>query len=93
MAGLWGRGWIWTAIALLVVMIVFMYARASRYYGEMRRAAGLPYYIPGKGGGGPDGADSAALARLLGSSRPIELAAAGTIGLGAIVWLMVMKPF
>jgi len=46
MAGLWGRGWIWTALALLVAMIAFMFARASRYYGEVRRAAGLAYYIP-----------------------------------------------
>jgi len=93
MAGLWGRGWIWTAIALLVVMIAFMYARASRYYGEMRRAAGLGYYIPGKGGGGPDAPNTGELARLLASARPMELAAVGTIGLLAIIWLMVMKPF
>ena len=41
MAGLWGRGWIWTALVLLVAMIAFMFARASRYYGDVRRAAGL----------------------------------------------------
>jgi hypothetical protein len=93
MAGLWGRGWIWTAIALLVLMIAFMYARATRYYGEMRRAAGLGYYIPGRGGGGPGAPNAGELARLLGSSRPMELTAVGTIGLLAIIWLMVMKPF
>lgn len=93
MAGLWGRGWIWTAIALLVVMIAFMFARASRYYGEVRRAAGLAYYIPGKGSGVPAAPNSAELARLLGSSRATELAAVGTVGLLAIIWLMVMKPF
>jgi len=93
MAGLWGRGWIWAALALLVALIAFMYARASRYYGEVRRAAGLGYYIPGKGGGGPVAANTAELARLLGSSRATELTAVGAIGLLAIVWLMVMKPF
>jgi len=93
MAGLWGRGWIWTALALLVVMIAFMFARASRYYGEVRRAAGLGYYIPGKGGGGPSAPNSAELARLLGSSRAMELGVVGAIGLLAIIWLMVMKPF
>ena len=93
MAGLWGRGWIWTALVLLVLLIAFMYARAARYYGEMRRAAGLAYYIPGKGGGGPVPPNTGDLARLLGSSRPMELAAAGAIGLLAIIWLMVMKPF
>jgi uncharacterized membrane protein len=93
MAGLWGRGWIWTALALLVVMIAFMFARASRYYGEVRRAAGLAYYIPGKGSGVRAPANPGELARLLGSSRAMELAAVGTIGLVAIIWLMVMKPF
>jgi hypothetical protein len=93
MAGLWGRGWIWTALVLLVVMIAFMFARASRYYGAVRRAAGLAYYIPGKGAGGPAAANTAELAQLLGSSRAMELAGVGTIGLVAIIWLMVMKPF
>lgn len=93
MAGLWGRGWIWTAIAILVVMIAFMFARASRYYGELRRAAGLAYNIPGKDSSGPAGPDARELARLLASSRPTELGVVGAIGLLAIVWLMVMKPF
>jgi hypothetical protein len=93
MAGLWGRGWIWAALALLVLMIAFMWVRASRYYGEVRRAAGLAYYILGKGSGAPTAPNAAELASLLGSSRAMELAAVGAIGLLAIVWLMVMKPF
>jgi len=93
MAGLWGRGWIWTALALLIAMIAFMYARAMGYYGELRRAAGLGYYIPGRGGQPAGAADAGELARLLASSRPIELSAVGVIGLLAIIWLMVMKPF
>jgi uncharacterized membrane protein len=87
-----GRGWIWTAIAILGVMIAFMYARASRYYGEVRRAAGLAYYIPGKGGG-QSAPNAGELTRLLASSRPMELGVVGAIGLLAIIWLMVMKPF
>lgn len=93
MAGLWGRGWVWTAIVLLVVMIAFMYARASRYYGEVRRAAGLEWYIPGKGSGSAGSPNTGDLGRLLGSSRPLELAVVGAIGLLVIIWLMVMKPF
>jgi hypothetical protein len=93
MAGLWGRGWIWTAIVLLVVMIAFMYARASRYYGEVRRAAGLDWYIPGKGQGKAGTPSAVDLGRLLASSRPLELAVVGTVGLLAIIWLMVLKPF
>jgi hypothetical protein len=93
MAGLWGRGWIWTALAILVLMIVFMYARASRYYGAIRRAAGLEWYIPGKGQGPAGTSDAAELSRLLAIPRAVELAAIGVIGLLAIIWLMVMKPF
>jgi len=93
MAGLWGRGWIWAALALLVAMIAFMWVRASRYYGEIRRAAGLAYYILGKGSGSPTAPNTGELARLLTSSRPRELAAVGAIGLLAILWRMVMKPF
>lgn len=93
MAGLWGRGWIWTAIALLVAMILFMWFRASVYYGEVRRAAGLPYYILGKGAGDATAPNIDELARLLVSSRPMELAGGGGLGLLAIIWLMVMKPF
>ncbi len=93
MAGLWGRGWIWTAIALLVLMIAFMYARASRYYGQLRRAAGLRRYIPGAGSGEASTPDTTELARLLVQPRAMELAAVGVIGLLAIVWLMVLEPF
>lgn len=93
MAGLWGRGWIWTAIALLVAMIAFMWFRASGYYGEVRRAAGLPYYILGKGSGDAVAPNTLELARLLASPRVMELAAGGGLGLLAIIWLMVMKPF
>ena len=74
-------------------MVVFMYARASRYYGEMRRAAGLRYYTPGKGQGEPGNPAPQELHRLLNLSRPMELAVVGVVGLIAIVWLMVMKPF
>ena len=93
MAGLWGRGWIWTALTILVVLIVFMYARASRYYGEVRRAAGLEWYIPGKGQGPAGTSNAAELSRLLAMPLAMELAAIGTVGLLAIIWLMVMKPF
>ena len=31
-AGLWGKGWIWAAIVLLVVMFAAMYARAPTWF-------------------------------------------------------------
>jgi hypothetical protein len=93
MAGLWGRGWIWTAIAILVAMFAFMYVRAARYFGDLRRAAGQPYYEIGKGPRGAGPPNPSELAALLSSSRPFEIAGVGYAGLAAILWLMVMKPF
>jgi hypothetical protein len=90
-AGLWGRGWIWAAIALLVLMIVFMYVRAVPYFGSLRRASGLPYFLGGPHE--PEPVDSAALARLLSDSRPMELTVVGSAGLVLIIWLMLLKPF
>jgi hypothetical protein len=92
MAGLWGRGWIWTAIAILVVMFVFMYVRASRYFADVRRAAGQRYET-GKGAQQAEPPNPGRLGDLLASSRPIEIAGVGYAGLIAILWLMVMKPF
>jgi hypothetical protein len=92
MAGLWGRGWIWTALAILVVMFAFMYVRAAVYFGEVRRAAGQPYETR-KGKGAAEPPNSARLAELLASTRPFEIAGVGYVGLVAILWLMVMKPF
>lgn len=48
-AGLRGKVWIWAAIVLLVLMFAAMYARASTWFGDVRRAAGQLYYVMGKG--------------------------------------------
>jgi hypothetical protein len=88
--GLWGRGWIWAAIVILLLVMGYMYARASRYYGELRGSAGLVNY---QAQNAPLRADAAEMARLLASPRGIELAAVGTVALVAILWLMFFKPF
>ncbi len=89
-AGLWGRGWIWAAIATLVFVMGFMYARASRYYGELRGSAGLVNY---QRRDAPIATDVAEMTRLLASPRAMELAAVGTLALVVILWLMFFKPF
>ncbi len=91
-AGLWGRGWIWAAIVTLVLMFGAMYARASTWFRDLRRAAGQAYET-GKGKQPAERPDAARLATLTASSRPMEIAAIGYRGLVLILWLMVMKPF
>ncbi|MEX2045788.1 MAG: hypothetical protein WEE03_01375 [Chloroflexota bacterium] len=88
-AGLWGRAWIWTAIVLLVVMFAAMYARASTWFRDLRRAAGQPYET-GKGVQPAERPDAAVLATLTASSRRMELPAISYVGLVLILWLMVI---
>ena len=92
MGGFWGRGWIWVALATLVVVIAVMYAVATPFYGRMRAAAGVPgsEQLAARIKPPPTPADLDALAT---SSRPLVLAAVGGIGLVLIVWLMLSKPF
>ena len=91
-AGLWGKGWIWAAIVLLVLMFAAMYARATTWFSDLRRAAGQGYSVMRKGAQPAERPDTAKLATLTTSSRPIEIAAIGYGGLVLILWLMVMKP-
>jgi len=86
----WGRLWIWASIAVLVAVLVVMWAVASPYYGQLRKTLGLQ-----------DGADSSTadpisddeLAMRLRSMRPMWLAAVGLVGLATLFWLMFAKPF
>ena len=91
-AGLWGKGWIWAAIVLLVALLAFMYVRATPYFGALRRAASLPYF-DGRKGHDAEATAAAALGSLLASPRPMEIASVGYLGLVVILWLMVVKPF
>ena len=89
-AGLWGRGWVWAAIVTLVLVLGYMYARASRYYGELRGSVGMVNY---QRRDAPLSVDEAEMTRLLASPRGSELAAVGSAALVFILWLMFFKPF
>jgi hypothetical protein len=91
--GWFGRAWIWLALVTLVIVIVAMYAMASRYYGELRSAVGLPSYRDQKGGPPPAPASPETVAAMLASPIPGAILAVGLIGLLVILWLMVVKPF
>ena len=86
-----GRGWIWAALVLLVVIMVAMYAMATPFYGQLRVAAGARAKDP-KVDPNPV-VNQAEIDALAGSNRPAVLLAIGTIGFLLILWLMVLKPF
>jgi hypothetical protein len=88
----WGRGWIWASIAVLLALWGYMAFRGTRYHDEMRHAVGSIGIYDHKATEAP-AADPVALAALQASSRAVELATVGGIGLVVILWLMVLKPF
>jgi MFS family permease len=88
----WGRAWIWVSLGTLVVIIAVMYTVASPFYGRMRAAAGLPASAETAAKFKPP-ASEADLDGLATSNTPIVLSTIGGVGLTAIIWLMVVKPF
>lgn len=90
--GYWGHLWIWVAIGVLVFLFIFMSLRGVQHYDAVRHSLGTAGFYDKKGAPTPE-ADPDALAKALASSRGMELAAVGAIGLLVILWLMVVKPF
>ena len=89
----WGRGWIWAALALLVVMAIVMSWLGTEYYDRVRKAVGLPGIHSGRKNMPPELASAEELDKLLSSPHPFILTAVGAGGLLVILRLMMLKPF
>ena len=93
----WGAGWIWTALALLIALIVGMGLVGTSFYDRVRIAVGTEPTLGSRKKAWlaerPPPASQSELDAILSSNRPILLAWMGVIGLAAILWLMVLKPF
>jgi uncharacterized membrane protein len=84
--GVWGFGWIWTAIALLILISVVMLVVSAPYYQRVKEAVKLrPSGVPRK--------SDEELEEILQERAPMVSAGLGIIALAAILWLMVWKPF
>jgi hypothetical protein len=75
----WRTGWIWTAIVVLVAVMVVMSAMSVPYH-KSRDAV-------------RDNKPGTEVDNLLASARPLVLAGIGGIGLLVLIFLMVFKPF
>jgi len=89
----WGQGWIWVALGLLIAIIVAMSVFSARYYGQVRKAAGLEYVEGLKGRPPVEPASPEEMDRLLAASPAVTLTVIGGGGLALILWLMMFKPF
>ena len=92
----WGRLWIWTALAVLILIIMLMYIRGNSFYHQVRKAVGLPYqekWYTGRPGSAQTPMADHEVDAILKSGRPFELATIGIGGILVILWLMLFKPF
>ncbi len=94
MGNWWGRGWIWLSLILLVVIIGLMARFGSRFYGEARKAVGLPVYANRNKPQPVDKpAGAAEIDAALSKGNPVLLTVIGFGGIVVIAWLMMFKPF
>lgn len=77
----WHQRWLWTAIVLLTILFGAAFPLAVPYFGAIRRAIDEAPV------------DQAKLTALLAGTRGLWLAWIETIGIIAIVYLMIFKPF
>jgi cytochrome bd-type quinol oxidase subunit 2 len=81
-----GQLWLWVAIALLVVTIVLMVLLAKPYFRRVKAACEV------RPSGVPRVSDEE-LGEILGGSTAHVITAVGTVGLLAILYLMIFKPW
>ena len=74
---LWGKGWVWASIAVLVALVMAMGFIANGYRAARDAAK----------------ESDAVLSERLGRTRPILAVWIGSAGLLALLYLMVFKPF
>jgi hypothetical protein len=93
--GHWFRkGWIWLSLVLLVLVAFWMIRTSRTQYNLIRRAIGLPHFAgPGKPVPGIEPKSREEILALVQATNPGPYMAVGFIGLIAIVWLMMFKPF
>ena len=92
--GWWGTVWIWASLALFFLISVAMTFLGANYFNKVRWAVGLPVVYGGRRRQGPDGpGTSEEIQTAVDSWHPAAVSLIGVIGLGLIVWLMVIKPF
>jgi len=91
--GAWGQMWLWTSLALFIVIGILMTPVGGTYLRNLRLAVGQPPRNAKPGDPPPVLATDAELAAMQASQRPELLLLLGAGGFVVILWLMMFKPF
>lgn len=89
----WKFGWIWVSIVVLVVIVVLMAIYGAAVFGEIRKAAGLPYMVKGKPFPAEPAKSDEEVYAAAAKVNPTLLLVIGYGGFAVIAWLMTAKPF
>ncbi|NOH02660.1 MAG: hypothetical protein HND47_12230 [Chloroflexi bacterium] len=89
----WKFGWIWVSILVLVVIVVLMAIYGAGVFGEIRKAAGLPYMVRGKPFPAEPAKSDEDIFAVTAKVNPTLLLVIGYGGFAVIAWLMITKPF
>jgi hypothetical protein len=90
---LWGKGWIWASIVLMLIVLVEMVTMNEKRYKILRKLVGLPYRQGNKILPPETPATQAEVEEHIRKMNVNELVIVG-YGIPMIVlWLMVFKPF
>ena len=90
---LWGKGWIWTSIVLMVIVVIQMGFMNEKRYKTLRKLVGLPYMQGNKELPAEKPASQADVEAHLKKLNVHELVTVGYVIPMIVLWLMVFKPF
>jgi hypothetical protein len=88
----WGRGWMWTALVVLIVTIGAMSA-LGRPYSAVRRAVGLPVRAGRRPVATSTPGSPEEIRRAVDATPAGVITAVGVVALALILGLMILKPF
>jgi len=90
---LWGKGWIWTSIVLMVIVMLEMGLMNEKRYKTLRKLVGLPYMKGNKEYPAEEPASQQEVQDHMKKLRVEELVIVGYVIPMIVLWLMVFKPF
>ena len=90
---LWGKGWIWASIILMVLVVVQMGVMNDKRYKTLRKLVGLPYMQGSKGFPAEEPASQEEVEEHLKKLKLGELVSVGYVIPMIVLWLMMFKPF
>jgi small-conductance mechanosensitive channel len=92
MLKLWGKGWIWASIVLMLAVFLQMAFMNDKRYKHLRRMVGLPYMIGGKTLPAEAPASQAEVEAHIKQMKVTDLVIVGYVIPMIVLWLMVFKP-